>query len=76
MRDFNAISGDQREFEFIGVGGPQMIDAGLKPLASIDQFLVNGFLEPLLKLPNFGPCIRNYWMTLTAGRSTCLSDRF
>ena len=51
MRDFNAISGDQREFEFIGVGGPQMIDAGLKPLASIDQFLVNGFLEPLLKLP-------------------------
>ena len=51
MRDFNAISGDQREFEFIGVGGPQMIDAGLKPLASIDQFLVNGFLDPLLKLP-------------------------
>ena len=51
MRDFNAISGDQREFEFIGVGGPQMIDVGLKPLASIDQFLVNGFLEPLLKLP-------------------------
>jgi len=51
MSDFNAISGDQREFEFLGVGGPQMIDAGLKPLASIDQFSVNGFLDPFIKLP-------------------------
>ena len=51
MRDFNAMSGDQREFEFLGVGGPQMIDAGLKPLASIDQFSVNGFLDPFVKLP-------------------------
>ena len=50
MRDFNAMSGDQREFEFLGVGGPQMIDAGLKPLASIDQFSVNGFLDPFVKL--------------------------
>ena len=41
MSDFKAISGDQREFEFIGVGGPKMIDAGLKSMASIDQFLVN-----------------------------------
>ena len=51
MSDFKAISGDRREFEFIGVGGPKMIDAGLKSLASIDQFLVNGFLDPLIKLP-------------------------
>ncbi len=51
MRDFNEISWDQREFEFLGVGGPQMVDAGLKTLASIDQFSVNGFLDPLIKLP-------------------------
>ena len=51
MSDFEAISGDRGEFEFIGVGGPKMIDAGLKSLASIDQFLVNGFLDPLIKLP-------------------------
>ena len=51
MIDFKAISGDRGEFEFIGVGGPKMIDAGLRSLASIDQFLVNGFLDPLIRLP-------------------------
>ena len=41
MSGLNAILGDRRELEFIGVGGPKMVDAGLKSLVSIDQFLVN-----------------------------------
>lgn len=37
--------------EFHGVGGTQMLDAGLKPIVDIDHFAVNGFVEPLKRLP-------------------------
>lgn len=37
--------------EFIGVGGPAMLAQGLRPLASFDVLAVNGFKEPLLRLP-------------------------
>lgn len=40
-----------RSVEFIGVGGPAMIAQGLRPLASFDVLAVNGFKEPLLRLP-------------------------
>ena len=41
--------GDAR---FLGVGGPAMCDAGLEPWFGIESFSVNGFVEPLLKLPS------------------------
>lgn len=40
-----------RQIEFIGVGGAQMIEAGLVSLASLDELAVNGFRDPLLRLP-------------------------
>ena len=43
-----AMSGKVR---FLGVGGPAMLAQGLEPLASIDELSVNGFKEPILRLP-------------------------
>ena len=36
---------------FVGVGGEAMRSAGLEPLADMDALAVNGFTEPLMKLP-------------------------
>jgi lipid-A-disaccharide synthase len=37
--------------EFIGVGGPGMAAQGLQSLAPFEALAVNGFKEPLLRLP-------------------------
>lgn len=37
---------------FVGIGGEAMCAAGLQPLAAFDQLAVNGFREPVLKLPS------------------------
>lgn len=37
---------------FVGIGGAAMRTAGLEPLAAFDQLAVNGFREPLAKLPS------------------------
>ena len=36
---------------FVGVGGEAMRSAGLEPLADINKLAVNGFGDPLIKLP-------------------------
>lgn len=36
---------------FIGIGGPAMQSEGLKSLAPIEQLSVNGFVDPIRKLP-------------------------
>ena len=41
------------EFSFIGVGGPKMLELGLEPLERIENLSVNGFREPILRLPYF-----------------------
>ena len=41
------------EAEFVGVGGAEMEAAGLDAWFGLDAFSVNGFVEPLLKLPSF-----------------------
>lgn len=45
-----AISERISEVEFVGVGGQTMIAHGLRSLASIDNFAVNGFVDPLLRI--------------------------
>lgn len=37
---------------FVGVGGEAMRSAGLEPLADMKALAVNGFTEPLIKLPS------------------------
>ncbi|NKB97524.1 MAG: lipid-A-disaccharide synthase [Pseudomonadales bacterium] len=39
------------EIDFVGVGGARMIDAGLDCLFPIEKLSVNGFRDPILKLP-------------------------
>ena len=41
------------EFSFLGVGGPKMSKLGLEPLEQIENLSVNGFREPILRLPYF-----------------------
>ena len=50
MRRLKASVAPQ-QIEFIGVGGAQMIEAGLVSLASLDELAVNGFRDPILRLP-------------------------
>ena len=38
--------------EFVGIGGDKMIAAGLDCLHSINELSVNGFKDPILKLPS------------------------
>ena len=45
------------EAEFVGVGGAEMEAAGLDAWFGLDAFSVNGFVEPLLKLPSLLSCL-------------------
>ncbi len=47
----NALKARFSDARFLGVGGPAMCEAGLEPWFGIESFSVNGFVEPLLKLP-------------------------
>ena len=46
-----ALSRRIDDVRFVGVGGPAMRSEGLVPLADMDALAVNGFTEPLVKLP-------------------------
>ena len=43
---------------FRGVGGPQMLAQGLEPLAPIETFAMNGFVEPIQRFPSLLRVIR------------------
>ena len=52
MRSLTALfAAEGRSVEFIGIGGDEMSAAGLESLASFASLSVNGFVEPLRKLP-------------------------
>ena len=44
--------GSAEQIEVFGGGGPAMIAQGLHSLAAFDALAVNGFKEPLLRLPD------------------------
>ena len=46
-----AITERIESVEFHGVGGTEMLAVGLNPIVDIDHFAVNGFVEPLKRLP-------------------------
>ena len=37
--------------EFVGVGGPRMVEQGLRALYPMDRLSVNGFVDPVRRLP-------------------------
>ena len=53
-----AIRQRRPETEFVGVGGASMAAAGLRSLAPMDALAVNGFKEPLLRLPSLVRLLR------------------
>ena len=68
LKSHQAMSGGIR---FLGVGGPAMIAQGLEPLASIDELSVNGFKEPILRLPQLWKLYRRLASTFQrAGSKT------
>jgi lipid-A-disaccharide synthase len=40
------------QVRFVGIGGPRMIEQGLECWTDIDELSVNGFVEPLKRLPS------------------------
>ncbi|MGE0625489.1 MAG: lipid-A-disaccharide synthase [Pseudomonadales bacterium] len=47
-----ALSARHPDVRFVGIGGPLMIDAGLECLVPMERLSVNGFVEPLRRLPD------------------------
>ncbi len=47
------------DVEFVGVGGQRMEAEGLRALHSIDRFSMNGFVEPLLRIPELLALLRS-----------------
>lgn len=53
---------------FVGVGGEAMRSAGLESLAGMDALAVNGFTEPLIKLPSLARLLFDLRRRLLAER--------
>lgn len=45
-----ALNHSGRSFEFVGIGGPKMIQAGLTSLFDMEEISVMGFIDPLLRI--------------------------
>ncbi|MEM7097039.1 MAG: lipid-A-disaccharide synthase [Pseudomonadota bacterium] len=58
MRELKAQTSPSINIEFVGIGGPGMQAQGLCSLADIEQLNVNGFREPLQKLPSLLKLLR------------------
>lgn len=54
----SALRRQSPALESIGVGGPKMVARGLEPIADFDQLSVNGFVDPLKRLPSLLKMLR------------------
>jgi lipid-A-disaccharide synthase len=54
-----AIRAHHPDARFIGIGGPAMIREGLECWTDIDRLSVNGFVDPVLRLPELFRIIRH-----------------
>ena len=46
------------QVSFVGIGGERMLEEGLDSVASIDELSINGFVEPLKRLPSLWKLLR------------------
>lgn len=44
--------------EYLGVGGPGMVEAGLEEVADFQQLAINGFVDPIKRLPSLLKLLR------------------
>ena len=69
MREFRREAHSRGDrVEFIGVGGPAMLAEGLHSLASMETLSVNGFKEPILRLPSLLGLLRSLVRQMQAAR--------
>ncbi len=62
------IKAQQPNVEFVGIGGPQMIAEGLDTLVPMERLAVNGFIEPIKRLPDLIKILRLLLRTFSAQR--------
>ncbi|MCB1683259.1 MAG: lipid-A-disaccharide synthase [Pseudomonadales bacterium] len=55
---------------FVGIGGPLMLAEGLESLAHMDRLAVNGFVEPVRRLPDLVRLLRLLYRTFTQQQPT------
>jgi lipid-A-disaccharide synthase len=46
------------QLQFVGIGGPEMRAQGLEPLVAMERLSVNGFIEPVKRLPDLVRILR------------------
>ena len=51
---------------FIGIGGDRMLEKGLHSLFGMDRLAVNGFIDPIKRLPELWTILRSLVRTFTA----------
>lgn len=57
---------------FTGVGGQRMLECGLEPVADMDQLAVNGFRDPIVRLPALVQLLRRLNRHFRIGRVDAL----
>ena len=65
MAAMRAALPDTIQIKFVGVGGPKMIAEGLESLLPMEQLTVNGFVDPLLRLPQLFKIYRRILSEMT-----------
>jgi lipid-A-disaccharide synthase len=59
------------QVRFVGIGGPQMINQGLECWTDIDDLSVNGFVEPLKRLPSLLKILFSTRDKIVASQADC-----
>ncbi len=68
MRAMRAQADPSSSITFVGIGGPKMLAEGLHSLAPIDQLAVNGFRDPIMRLPSLIRLLRQLISDFSARR--------
>lgn len=66
-----AIRGHFPGARFIGIGGPRMIEEGLECWTDIERLSVNGFVDPVLRLPELFGIIKRTRRKILDARVDC-----
>ncbi|MBV1877731.1 MAG: lipid-A-disaccharide synthase [Pseudomonadales bacterium] len=67
----SAMQKQQPRLEFVGIGGPAMTENGLRSWIDIDRLAVNGFVEPLKRLPELIKILRSTRNKIIAAKVSC-----
>ncbi len=68
MQGLQAAAPSGAQLEFLGVGGERMVAAGLDAIAPMDLLNVNGFRDPILKLPTLWRLLKQLTEAMVAAR--------